>query len=159
MDLSASRLTNKLPNFVSWTPDPMVMATDAFTKLDRVQSICQSSLESNRESPGTDTQPTSRACVSGISMEITDMVPYTTGDTSTHTTPDLSEERPDTSHTPGEPIRGNTHTSCVDYIWQKYKDCQISEGATKLLLASWRLPDIVSQARLSVGRETLVSFL
>ena len=31
VDLFASRLTNQLPNFVSWRPDPMAMATDAFT--------------------------------------------------------------------------------------------------------------------------------
>ena len=29
-------------------------------------------------------------------------------------------------------------TSHVDYLRQRYKDCQVSEGATKLLLASWR---------------------
>ena len=95
------------------------------TKLDRVQSIRQSSLEYNRESTGTDTQPTSRACVSGTSMKITDMVPCVTGD-HIATTPDLFEERPNTSHTPGELTRGNAHTSHVDYLQQKYKDCQRS---------------------------------
>ena len=41
-------------------------------------------------------------------------------------------------HSPREPSRGNSPTSRVGYLRQRYKDCQISEGATKLLLASWR---------------------
>ena len=31
MDLFASRLSNQLPKFVSWKPDPLAMATNAFT--------------------------------------------------------------------------------------------------------------------------------
>ena len=34
--------------------------------------------------------------------------------------------------------RSNPNTSRVGYLRQRYKDCQISEGATKLFLASWR---------------------
>lgn len=30
-DLFASRLSNQLPTFVSWKPDPLAMAADAFT--------------------------------------------------------------------------------------------------------------------------------
>ena len=66
------------------------------------------------------------------------MVPSTTRDVSTHTTPDPPEKGSDRGHSPREPPRGNPPTSRVGYLRQRYKDCQISEGATKLLLVSWR---------------------
>ena len=88
----------------------------------------------DQEGAGTDT-PTSRACASGAS---TGVVPHATGDSSTHPTPDPLEEGSDSIHTPRRPPRGKAPSGCVGYLWQWYRDCQISEGATKLLLASWR---------------------
>ena len=102
------------------------------------QSICQPPMESDRESTGTDTPTESRAGTSGTSVESTSMVPSTTGDVSTHTTPDSPKEGPDRGHSSREPPRCNPPTSHVGYLRLRYKDCQISEGATKLLLASWR---------------------
>ena len=107
-------------------------------ELGRTESIRQSPMEPHWEGTGTDTPTTSRACNSGTGMEGTGMVPSATGDASTHTIPDTSEEGSDPSHTPGEPPRGNPPTSRVGYLRQCYKDYQISEEATKLLLASWR---------------------
>ena len=66
------------------------------------------------------------------------MVPCATGDVNTHTTLDPPEEGYDSGHTPREPPRGNPTSSRVGYLRQRYKNCHISEGATKLLLASWR---------------------
>ena len=53
-------------------------------------------------------------------------------------TPDSPEEGSGHSNTPGQPPRGGPPTGHVGYLRQRYRDCQISEGATKLLLASWR---------------------
>ena len=36
------------------------------------------------------------------------------------------------------PARGGPPTSRVGYLWQCYQVCQVFEGATKLLLVSWR---------------------
>ena len=107
-------------------------------KLGGFQGVCKPSLESNRKSAGSDSPATSRACPSGSSMESTGMVPCATEHVNTHTTPDPSERGSDPSHTPREPPRGNPNSSRVGYLRQRYKECQISEGASKLLLASWR---------------------
>ena len=107
-------------------------------ELGGVQGICQPALEPDRESASTGTPSTSRACLSGTSMESTGVVPSATEDADASTTPDPPEEGSITGHTPREPPRGNPPSSRVGYLRQRYKDCQISEGATKLLLASWR---------------------
>ena len=62
------------------------------------------------------------------------MVPSAIRDAGQGSTPDPPEEEPD--HSPTQAPRGGAPTSRVDYLQQRYKDCQVSEGATKLLLAS-----------------------
>ena len=106
--------------------------------LGRAQSICQPSVEPDRQSTGTDSPTASRACSGGTSVEGTGMVPSATGDGGEDSTPDPPEEGPHHSHTPRQPPRGGLPTGREDYLRQRYKDCQVSEGATKLLLASWR---------------------
>ena len=84
-------------------------------------------VETDQEGAGTDT-PASRACASGAS---TGVVPHATGDSSTHTTPDPPEEGSDSIHTPRRPPRGKAPSGCVGFLRQWYRDCQISEEATK----------------------------
>ena len=107
-------------------------------ELGRAQGVCQPPMESNREGTGTNMLSTGRACTGDAGMEGASMVPSTTGGVSIDITPDSPKEGSGCSHTSGEPPRGNPPTSRVGYLRQRYKDCQISEGATKLLLASWR---------------------
>ena len=107
-------------------------------ELGRAQGFCQSNVEPDRQSASTDTPTTSRACPSGTSMEGTRLVPSAAGDASRGPTSDSPEEGSNLSHTSGQPPRSGPPTSRVGYLRQRYKDCQISEGATELLLASWR---------------------
>ena len=65
VDLFASRLTCQLRQFVSWRPDPMAIATDAFT-LDWAELKAYANPPWNL---------ISRACPSGTSVEGTGMVP------------------------------------------------------------------------------------
>ena len=109
-----------------------------YNELGRAQSICQPPMEPDREGVGTNTLTTSRACTGSSGVEDTGVVPCATGDANTHTTLDPPEEGYDSGHTPREPPRGNPTSSRVGYLRQRYKNCHISEGATKLLLASWR---------------------
>ena len=103
--------------------------------LGRAQSICQSPVEPDRQSAGTDLPTTGRTCSSSTSMEGTGMVPSVTGDAGGNPIPDPPEEGPHHSHTSGQPPRGGSPTCHKGYLRQCYK---FSEGATKLLLASWR---------------------
>ena len=52
--------------------------------------------------------------------------------------PLLIPQREDLIHAPRDPTRGNPPTSRVGYLRQRYRDCQVSEEATKLLLTSCR---------------------
>ena len=95
-------------------------------------------MEPDWQGSGTDTPTTSRACSSGSGVESTGIVPSATGDAGETTTPHSPEEGSGHSHTSGQPPRGGPPTGCVGYLRQRHRNCQISEGATKLLLASWR---------------------
>ena len=120
--LFASILTHQLQTYVSWRPDPMAMATD-------------------RQSTGADSPTACRACPGSTSVESTGMVPSAAGDSSKGFTPDPQEGELHHSHTQGQSPRGGAPTSRVDFLrqhYKDYKDCQVSKGATKLLLPSWR---------------------
>ena len=95
-------------------------------------------MEPDWQGSGTDMSTTRRACSSGSSVEGTEMVPSPTGGAGETTTPDPPEEGSGHSHTPRQPPRNGPPTGCVGYLRQGYRDCQISEGATKLLLVSWQ---------------------
>jgi len=62
-DLFASRLSSQLPVFVSWRPDPLAVATDAFIQdwntLKSREVACRSPLGSDRQSPVSTTNPRS----------------------------------------------------------------------------------------------------
>ena len=95
-------------------------------------------MEPDRQSPSTDPPTTAGVNTSGTGVEGTGLVPSDTGNASGRSTPDLPEEGPNHSHTPRQLSRSEPSASRVAYLRQRYKDCQISEEATKLLLASWR---------------------
>jgi hypothetical protein len=51
VDLFADRTNNQLPTYCSWKPDPMAQVMDAFSvSMDNDESLCISSVLSNRES-------------------------------------------------------------------------------------------------------------
>ena len=106
--------------------------------LGRAQSIRQPAVEPDRQGTGPDTPTTSGACPSGTSVEGTGMVPSAPRDAGGSSSPDPPEEGSDPSHTRGHPSSGGPPTSRVGYLRQRYQDCRVSEGATKLLLVSWR---------------------
>ena len=106
--------------------------------LGRAQSICQPTMEPDRQSPSTDPPTTGGVNTSGTCVEGTGLVPSDTGNASGLSTPDPPEEGPNHSHTPRQLSRSDPPASHVASLRQRYKDCQILEEATKLLLASWR---------------------
>ena len=106
--------------------------------LGQPQSVRQPSMEPDRQGPGPDAPPAGGSNPSGPSLEGTGLVPSTAGDAGGHSTPDPSGQGPDHSHASREPPRGGPPISRVGYRRQHCKDNLFSEGAAKLLLASWR---------------------
>lgn len=90
-----------------------------YNDLDKIQSICQSSMEPGQRGTGT---TTSRPCPSGSGVESSGMVLTTTRDVSGHTTSDPPKSGSDHSHTPKEPPKGYTPTSHEGYLRKHYKD-------------------------------------
>ena len=102
------------------------------------EGLCQPSMEPHWEGTGTNTAAASRACAGSPSVESPGVVPSAPGDAGGDTTTDPPEGGSDPTHTPRDHAGGNPPTSRVGYLRQRYHDCQISEEATRLLLASWR---------------------
>ena len=100
--------------------------------------LCQPSIESHRVGTGTSTTAASRACGGSPSVERPGVARSTPGDAGGDTTTDPLERGSDPTHTSRDPTRGNPPTSRVGYLRQRYRDCQVSEEATKLLLTSCR---------------------
>ena len=60
------------------------------------------------------------------------------GDADRHPKADSTEGESDSTITPRSDARCDTPASRVDYLRGRYRECQLSEEASKLLLASWR---------------------
>ena len=135
LDLFASWLTHQLPR-TTMLETGSGSHRCVHSELGQVQGICQPPMETDWQGSGTDTPKMSRACSTSSSVEGTGMVPSATGDAGETTTPDSPEEGSGHSRTPGQPPRGGPPTCCVGYLRQRCRACQISERATKLLLAS-----------------------
>lgn len=102
----------------------MAVTTDAFTM--NWQEF-RGYANPNKESTGTGTPITSRACTCGSSMESTRVVPHIIEHANTHTAPNPPEV---------EPIQ-TTYPEILPEVTPtlvSYKVCKISEGATKLLM-------------------------
>ena len=103
-----------------------------------MERVCQSTMELDRQGAGTDKTPKSQTGDSHTSLELTSMVPNIAGDADRHPKADSPEGESDSTITPRSDARCDTPASHVDYLRGRYRECQLSEEASKLLLASWR---------------------
>ena len=94
-------------------------------------------MEPNRQSPISSPVTTDVLGDCHTTMEITTMVPSTTGHDNRNSTPSPREERPHTTDSQSQPTGHNTTTSRVDYLRERYRDKCLSGEASQLLLASW----------------------
>ncbi len=99
------------------------------------QGVRQPSMEPDRQSPLTSSAPASRTCLGSPDMESPTVVPSPTGDADGNPSANSSGGG---ANPPYQPARGNPPTSHVGYLRERYKECQLSEEATSLLLSSWR---------------------
>ena len=141
-DLFASRLSNQLPTFVSWKPDPPGNG-DRCIYIDLVGSstedLCEPSLEHDRQSPVTHMQSKhSRAHPGGSRVESSSLVPTAPTETGQSTTPHTQIIRNDTTSVSEPPPRHPTPTSCVGHIRERCQRNHLSGTATDLVLSSWR---------------------
>ncbi len=139
VDLFASRLTHQLHDYVSWRPDPYAMAICIHPRLDKVQWVCQPTLESNRQSPNTCQTSEGKTGNCSTSLEVTDMVPDPTGDGNQETTPTARCTESNSTHSQSQLThRVNPMAIRVGYLRNRFRSREISEGASELLLASWQ---------------------
>ena len=135
IDLFASRLSNQLPAFYSWKPDPNSLALNALQQTwSHKHLLCFSPIFSDTqdtkegrvgESPVFDTNSTNLA--------EPDMVPSVNSF--------FNEKSPaltSTFKSLKEPSRGNTQVSCLDYYRQHLAKKGITEGASNLVFSSRR---------------------
>ena len=93
------------------------------SQLGRAQSVCQPTMEPDRQSPSTDPPTTDGDNTSDTGVEGTGLVPSDTGNASALSTSDPPEEGPNHSHTPRQLSRSDPPASRVAYLQQRYKDC------------------------------------
>ena len=100
--------------------------------------LCQPALEPGGESPGPDPSSTSQSGLDSARLEGTTMVCSFTGNASQNSPPDCQQGGSNPSN-PRERSPGHySTTSRVGYLRERYRNHQLSEKATELLLASWR---------------------
>ena len=107
------------------------------TGLDKVQRLCQSSLESGEQSPDTCQEPESEGDINCTSLEISTLVPCTPRNASPGTSSSASQSNPDHTDSQSQQTRHSTTTSRVDYLRDRFRGHNLSEEASKLLFASW----------------------
>ena len=109
-----------------------------YVDLNKYESICQSTVESNRQSPGTDAsaESESHSCSSG--MEDPSMVPQNTGNVLGLPPNHSQEAQPHPTESCPSHATHSSPTSRVDYLRRRYKEQQLSEEAAELRLSSWR---------------------
>ena len=91
---------------------------------------------SNRQSPSTDSEPTGSGDTSCPSMENATMVPITSDNVSRPSTSGTADNMDDNQ---AGRTNAKSSTSRVAYRRQRYRDKELSEEATSLLLRSRRL--------------------
>ena len=109
------------------------------TGLVEHESVRQPPLESNRQSPskdsGTSQYPDDP---NNTIMDVPAMVPSIAGPSDGHATPPSRDGGSNPTNVGGNITRGNSQASRVAYLKQSYSTQNISESASRLLLASWR---------------------
>ena len=141
VDLFASHLTTQLSRFFGWRPDPEAEALNAFSPTmgqARGEGIRQSPMESGGEDPVPGTSAKSNHSVGRSGVEDTGVVRNSPGDVGRLPCDTQASQQADTANNTNSSTRGGTSTSRVAYLRQHYKDEQISDTGTELVLASWR---------------------
>ena len=139
VDLFASRLTHQLYRYVSWRPDPYAMTTDAFT-LNWVEfkGYANPPWNFNNQSTHPNQDSTGKTGPSGSSMESTTLVPNPAGNANTQTDPTTQQAGPDTTNSQSQLSRHDTTFSRMENLRDRFRNQEISEEASTLLLTSWR---------------------
>ena len=98
------------------------------------QGVCKPAVEPDRSGSVQNTDGQGSHCLGGTSLEDTAMVPPTTADASCNT---MSDQSPSDN---AEQRSGGPRpsTSRVAYLRERYRDQELSEEATSLMLKSWR---------------------
>lgn len=91
----------------------MAVTTDAFTMNWKE---FRGYANPNKESTGTGTPITSRACTCGSSMESTRVVPHVIEHANTHTAPNPPEVEPNPNHIPRDPTGSNPNSSILQSL-------------------------------------------
>ena len=106
--------------------------------LDGPKGICQPAVEPSGKGPLPSSSTEGRSDPGGTSMEGTDVVPNSAGNVQRLSTLNSSGKKSYPTNPSSIDARGGPPTSRVEYLRGRYKDQQLSEKATELMLASWR---------------------
>jgi len=101
------------------------------------RGICKSPMEHDRQSPVSGLQTTCPVGPDCPSVEVTTLVPTTSGNGSEDTSPSAKQKEPNPTNTQCQPTGHKPTTSHV-VIWEKFQGQKLSEEASRLLLSSWR---------------------
>ena len=107
-------------------------------RLDTVSWICKHTMEPGRQSSVSSQKPKGTIGTSNTSVEVSGMVPNLTGNAGSGTLPASKYTRLDSTDSQSQQTRDNPDTSHVGYLRNRFQGQNLSEGASKLLLASWR---------------------
>ena len=135
VDLFASRLSNQLPRYFSWRPDPLAEATDAFSQQwQQFRGYAYPDRQSSLSSEG----PTDSGDPGGPSMEGPTLVSSPTGNALQLSSAASSTAKPVPANLQCRSDGPSTPTSCLACLRQKFGSENLSEAAKELLFKSWR---------------------
>ena len=100
--------------------------------------LCQPTVVADQQSSNTGTGSENLHHTGGTSMEITAVVPQAAGHADRLLPEDSDGGRRDLSNGSQQHASREPTTSCLEYLRHRFKNQQISEEGTELLLASWR---------------------
>ena len=106
--------------------------------LDRSKGVCQSTMEPGGKGSLPSSTTGSRPDPGDTSVENTAVVPDCTGNVQRLPTTNSSGKESNQTNSSTIDAGCGSPTSCVEYLRGQYKEQQLSEKATELMLASWR---------------------
>ena len=140
LDLFASRLTTQLSLLCELETRPGSNDNRCFHHvLERTESLCQPTMESGGKGPLPSSSTGSRSDPGGTSVENTAVVPGDTGNIQRLSMANTPEMGSNPTNSPTGNARCSPPASHVEYLRECYKEQQLSEKATELMLASWAL--------------------
>ena len=108
------------------------------SRLDTVPWICKPNMESGGQNLVSGQEPKGSTGTGSSSVEVPGMVPNLTGNAGSGTNPVTKRARLDSADSQSQQTRCNPTTSRMGYLRNRFQNQNISEGASTLLLASWR---------------------